>query len=182
MMGARTRRDPARMAAALPLLALAFLAPPAAGDVEPGPEAAAKAERAAFWAEAARTVRDGDFAGYAALYHPDAAFVSDVKGVAVPIADQLEVWKPGFEATKAGEVEADVAFRFTNRLLGPPVDPKTAHESGVFRYVSRPPGEAGEPAFVRFEALLVRTPAGWRWVLERQREVVTEAEWDAAAP
>ena len=145
-----------------------------------------KADRAAeidaFWAEASRTVRDGDFAGYAALYHPDAAFVSDEKGVAVPIATQLERWRPGFEATAAGDAVAGVEFRFTTRLRGPAGDPATEFAAGLFRYVSHAPGEAGEPAVVRFESLLVRTSAGWRWVLERQLGTAAEADWDAAAP
>ena len=162
------------MSPALPPLLLAgLLVAPPGGD--PG------AELDAFWAEAARTVRDGDYDGYAALYHPDAVFVSDVKGVVSPIGDQLAKWKPGFEETKAGTTAADVEFRFTKRLIGP----TTAHETGLFRYVSHPPGPAGaaaaEPAVVRFEALLVRGPDGWRWVMERQLSAATERDWAAAA-
>ena len=164
------------MTAAPLLFALAL--PTAAPDVEPD----RAAEIDAFWAEASRTVRDGDFAGYAALYHPDAVFVSDEKGVAVPIADQLERWRPGFEATRTGATEADVEFRFARRLRGPAGDPAAEFAVGLFRYVSHAPGEAGEPAVVRFESLLVRTPAGWRWALERQLGPATAAEWDAAAP
>lgn len=167
------------MFAALPLL---VFAPLAADPGETLPKTTADAELAAFWAEAVRTVVEGDYEGYAALYHPDAVFVSDVKETAAPIGDQLAIWKPGFGATRSGEIVADVAFRFTARLRGPADRPTTAHETGLFRYVSHPPGETGEPAFVRFEALLVRTPDGWRWVMERQLAAATKAEWDAAAP
>ena len=166
-----------------PILPLLALAPLAAAAPEPD-GSDPRAELSAFWAGAARTVAEGDFAGYAALYHPDAVFVRDGEGpggaggVAVPIADQLETWRPGFEATRAGEVAAAVEFRFTRRTIGP----AAAHETGVFRYVSHPPGEPGEPALVRFEALLVKTPAGWRWVLERQLGPATAAQWAAAAP
>ena len=166
---------------AAPLLALALAAPPTADRPTadgPPPDAAAVRELDAFWAEAARTVREGDFAAYAALYHPDAVFVSDVRGTVAPIADQLAVWRPGFEATKAGTTVADVRFRLTGRLVGP----TTAHETGLFRYTAAAPGAAPEPAVVRFEALLVKTPAGWRWVMERQRAVATAADWAAADP
>ncbi|MFH5806503.1 YybH family protein [Alienimonas sp. DA493] len=164
------------MSAALsPLLLAGLLAtPPTENPAAPR----TAAELDAFWAEAARTVREGDFAGYAALYHPDAVFVSDAKGTVAPIAEQLEKWKPGFEETQAGEAVADVTFRFTQRLHGP----TTAHETGLFRYVSHAPGATGEPAFVRFEALLVRGPDGWRWVMERQLEVASERDWQAAPP
>ncbi|QDT15395.1 nuclear transport factor 2 family protein [Alienimonas californiensis] len=165
------------MLAVLPPLLLAGLL--AAPPTEPAVDVSAArtaAELDAFWAEAARTVRNGDAAGYTALYHPDAVFVSDVKGTVAPIAEQLEKWNPGFEETKAGETVAEVSFRFTQRLHGP----TTAHETGLFRYVSHAPGATGEPAFVRFEALLVRGPDGWRWVMERQLGVVTEREWEAA--
>ena len=150
------------------LVALALLGPPPAD----GP----RAELDAFWAEAARTVRDGDFDGYAALYHEDAVLVNDAEGEVHPIGTALARWKPGFEDARAGRAVADVAFRFTRRLH----DATTAHETGVFRYVSHPSGETGTPAFVRFEALLVRGDDGWRWVMERQAAAVTEKEWDAA--
>ena len=150
------------------------------GPADDGPagNVAVGRELDAFWAEAARTVREGDFDGYAGLYHPDAVFVSDVRGEVRPIAEQLTVWQPGFTEAAAGRAAAEVAFRFTQRLHGP----TTAYETGLFRYVSRAPGGAGEPAFVRFEALLVRGPDGWRWVMERQTATATAAEWDAAAP
>ncbi|NNJ27460.1 nuclear transport factor 2 family protein [Alienimonas chondri] len=166
-----------------PLLCAALLAAPQPVE-EPTDEPAADgaAERVAaeldvFWAEASRTVRDGDFDGYAALYHPDGVFVSDVRGTVAPIGEQLAKWKPGFEETKAGQTVADVEFRFTQRLHSP----TTAHETGLFRYVSHAPGEVGEPAYVRFEALTVRGPDGWRWVMERQLSVTTEQAWEAAA-
>ena len=40
----------------------------------------------AFWAEASRTVAEGDFAGYAATYHVDAVLVSLATGNSYPIA------------------------------------------------------------------------------------------------
>ena len=175
MMGAFVPSPVPRPAVAMSACLVACAIWPAAPAGEP---AGVAAELDAFWAGAARTVREGDFDGYAALYHPDAVLVNDVKGTTYPIAEALAGWRAGFGDAKAGRARADVAFRFTRRLHGP----TTAHETGVFRYVSAPPGAAGAPAFVRFEALLVKTPAGWRWVMERQREAVTRADWDAAAP
>ena len=145
-----------------------------------GPDAAAKtaAELDAVWAEASRTVREGDYEAYAALYHPAAVLVSETRGEAVPIADALAGWKPGFVATKAGEVVADVEFRITKRVHGP----RAAHETGLFRYSTRPPGEPGraDPKTVHFEAVFLKTDDGWKWTVERQVKPATEQEWDAA--
>ncbi len=162
-----------------PLLFAALLvAPPTVDDPAKSPARDPAAELDRFWAEAARTVRDGDYAGYAGLYHPDAVFVADDEdgGVATPIAEQLATWKPGFEDTKAGRTVAAVEFRLTKRVIGP----RAAHETGLFRYVSHAPGAAGTPVVVRFEALLVRGPNGWRWVMERQVATATEQDWRAA--
>lgn len=35
------------------------------------------------------------------------------------------------------------------------------------------------PSYVRFEALLVKTSAGWQMVMERQLEAITESRWNA---
>ena len=43
----------------------------------------------AFWDEAVRTVEEGDYDGYAALYHEDAVLVNGLAGTSVPIADAL---------------------------------------------------------------------------------------------
>ena len=155
-----------------PAVALLFALASPAGDAGPAP----REELDAFWAEAARTVREGDYEGYAGLYHPDAVFVNGINKETTPIAAALDRWKPGFETTAAGKTAAGVAFRFTERLHGP----TTAHETGLFRYAAGPPGAAAEPAVVRFEALLVRGPDGWRWLMERQLAAATEAEWAAA--
>ena len=158
-------------------LCLLVLALPAGPPADPAAAAVrAREELNAFWAEATRTVREGDFAGYATLYHLDGVFVSDIKGMTAPIADQLTIWKPGFEATKRGETVADVEFRLTARLIGS----TTAHETGIFRYVSGPPGESGEVYYIHFEALTVRGADGWRWVMERQLKAATVEEWTAA--
>lgn len=129
----------------------------------------------AFWAEAARTVEEGDFEGYAALYHPDAVLVNGISGASYPVAVALAGWKQGFDDTREGRMTAGLQTRFSERLLGE----TTAHETGIFRYTSQRPGEAPETAYIHFQDLLVRVDGEWRWVMEYQIAVATEEEWDA---
>jgi uncharacterized protein (TIGR02246 family) len=129
----------------------------------------------AYWAEVARTVVEGDFEGYAALYHPDAVLVAGGSG-SYPIANALAGWKPGFEDTREGSAVAGVEFRLTERLN----DESTAHETGMFRYTIRPEGGEGQVALVHFEALLVKKDGRWLMVMEYQKEPATDEEWEAA--
>ena len=41
----------------------------------------------AYWAEVSRTVAEGDFEGYAALYHEDAVLVSSPSQASMPISE-----------------------------------------------------------------------------------------------
>lgn len=150
-----------------PLLVLWLVAapsPPPADDID------------AFWAEAARTVVDGDFEGYAALYHPDAVLVNGLNGTSVPIADALAGWKQYFVDTAEGRATAGLEFRFTQRIHGE----TTAHETGMFKYSLAPVGEEASPSIVHFESLLVKDADGWKWVMEFQKSIATQEEWDAA--
>ena len=133
------------------------------------------AELDAYWAEASRTVEEGDFEGYASLYHPDAVLVMQGRGT-VPVAEALAGWKQLFDDTRDGKAVAGVAFRFTERLS----DATTAHETGIFRYVFEP--QDGEPSvsLVRFEALLVKRDGRWLMLMEYQQDPVTDEEWAAA--
>ena len=156
-------------------LLAAVLATGAPMTVPPPAGAQVVTELDAFWAEMSRTVADGDFEGYARLYHPDAVLVSDGSGTH-PIGVALAGWKPGFDDTRAGRAEAGVAFRFTDRLH----DGTTAFETGIFRYTLSP--EEGEDvlALVHFEGLLVKKDGRWLLVMERQKAPATDAEWAAA--
>lgn len=129
-----------------------------------------------FWAEAARTVVDGDFDAYAALYHPDAVLVNGINGTSVPIADALAGWRQYFVDTAEGRATADLEFRFTQRIHGE----TTAHETGMFKYSLAPVGEEASPSIVHFESLLVKDDDGWKWVMEFQKSIATQEEWDAA--
>ncbi|MEX0646715.1 MAG: nuclear transport factor 2 family protein [Balneolaceae bacterium] len=127
-----------------------------------------------FYAELSRTVEEGDFEGYAALYHEDAVLVNGISGTSVPIATALAGWKPGFDDTKAGRMEAGVEFRFTDRIH----DEMTAHDTGIFRYYSQTEGADPEPAYIHFQALFVRSDGEWKMMMEYQSELASHAEWE----
>ena len=152
--------------AALAALAMAVPAPGHAQVVD---------ELDAYWAELSRTVVEGDFEGYARLYHPDAVIVLDGSATH-PIAVALAGWKQGFDDTRDGRAEAGVAFRFTSRLH----DGTTAFESGMFRYTLSPAEGDDVVALVHFEGLLVKKDGRWSMVMERQKGPATDAEWEAA--
>lgn len=133
------------------------------------------AELDAYWGELARTVGEGDFEGYAALYHPDAVLVMGGTG-SHPIATALAGWKQLFDDTRAGDASASVEFRFTDRLH----DETTAHETGMFRYVFAPADGEEAAALVHFESLLVKKDGRWLMVMEYQKEPATDEEWNAA--
>ncbi len=131
----------------------------------------------AYWAEVSRTVADGDFEGYAAVYHPDAVLVFASNDQSVPLQQALDGWKAGFDATASGAMTASVDFRFSQRL----VSETTAWEKGIFSYRSESDqGEGG--AMVHFTALSVKKGGQWLMLMENQMEQATQAEWDALAP
>lgn len=131
----------------------------------------------AFWAEAARTVADGDFEGYGATYHEDAVLVNLSAGTSYPISSALAGWKQGFDDTAAGRMTAGVEFRFSQRLH----DETTAHDTGIFRYHFQPQGQEEEAYLVHFEGLLVKKNGEWKLVMEYQKNAASQAEWDALA-
>jgi len=129
----------------------------------------------AYWSELSRTVAEGHFDGYAALYHPDAVLVAGGSGT-YPIEQALAGWKQGFDDTREGKAVAAVEFRFTSRLN----DETTAHDTGMFRYTFKSEGAQEVVALVHFEALLVKKDGTWLMVMEYQKEQATDEEWDAA--
>lgn len=131
------------------------------------------AQTTELWAEVERTVQEGDFAGYANLYHKDAVLVNSISGQIMPISGALDGWKQGFDDTKSGLMKASVEFRFSERIS----DKTTAHETGIFKYRSGRQGEEFSTAFIHFEALSIKTESGWKILMERQLAVATEEEW-----
>lgn len=129
-----------------------------------------------YWAEVARTVEEGDFDGYAVLYHPDAVLVTSNSG-SQPIASALDGWQQLFVDTVEGKAKANVTFRFTQRLN----DATTAHETGVFRYRFAPKDGEEAVSTVHFTALLVKKDGAWLMLMEHQKTPATEEDWAAAA-
>jgi ketosteroid isomerase-like protein len=150
-------------------LAAALLALPATAPAQ------VTGELNAFWAEMSRTVEEGDFEGYGALYHSDAVLVM-LGRQSVPIGTALAGWKQLFVDTQEGRAEASVEFRFTSRLN----DATTAHETGIFRYSFKPADGEAQVAPVHFESLLVKKDGRWLMVMEYQKEPATDEEWAAA--
>ena len=136
------------------------------------------AELDKFWTELARTVREGDFEGYAATYHEDAVvvFASGKNKTSIPVAKALAGWKQGFLDTKTGKNISDVTFRFSQRIG----DDTTAHETGIFVYTSSDSTSENKVQYrVHFEMLLVKRNNKWLGVMEYQKSDATEEEWEA---
>jgi len=125
------------------------------------------------WRPVAASVVADDIVAMGRVYHPAAVLVS--KSGTTPIAAALDRWGRDMVTAKAKGVKASVAFRFTTRQD----DATTAFEAGAFRYATTDKAGVETPGYVRFEALLVKTDAGWRMVMERQLDAITEAEWNA---
>jgi hypothetical protein len=131
-----------------------------------------------FWTEVSRTVRDGDFEGYKATYHPDAVcvFTTGKKKFSSSITAQLDTWKPGFTNTKTGKTKDKVEFRFSHRVG----DATTAHETGIFYFTSADKdGKLLSQGAVHFESLLVKRNGMWMAMMEYQKTKATEEEWNA---
>lgn len=140
----------------------------------PALSAQTNAELDAYWAEVSRTVEEGDFEGYAALYHADAVLVTSTTSFS--IGQALEGWKQDFVNAKSGVTKNAVDFRFSERLN----DETTAHESGIFRYSSETASGEVTPQYVHFEGLLVKK-GRWLMLMERQKAPATVEEWNALA-
>jgi ketosteroid isomerase-like protein len=92
-----------------------------------------------------------------------------------PLAVALARWQQDFTDTREGRVKAGVSFRFAQRLG----DATTAHETGIFRYVSQKAGGQPLEEFIHLEALLVKQADGWKILMEYQIGPATKTEWDA---
>ena len=132
------------------------------------------AELDAYWAAYSRTVAEGDFEGYGALYHPDGVLVSVNSGTSQLNSTFMVGAEPEFAANREEGASASVAFRFSQRLH----DEVTAHETGIFRYANTPSGGTEKVALVHFDALLVKKDGGWLMLMEYQRGRATQQEWD----
>ena len=139
--------------------------PPADGPGDAAAAARATAELDAFWAEASRTVRDGDYAGYAAPVPPGRGVRQRREGgPRSPIADQLaKSGSPGSRRRRPGRRSRRWSSG-SRPAARPGTDPDDRPRDGAVPVrLARPAGRwetVKEPAVVRFEALLVRGPDG----------------------
>ncbi len=129
----------------------------------------------AFWTEVSRSVHEGDFEGYAATCHPQGVLVSEAKQTSYALVKALAGWKQSFLDTKAGKMKAGVEFQFSHRIG----DETTAHETGIFRYVTIDNAAQETAAHIHFAALLVKTNGRWQILMEHQKTKATEKEWRA---
>ena len=125
------------------------------------------------WQAVAKSVVDDDIVAMGRVYHPAAVLVS--KDGTKPIAAALDGWGRDMVTAKKNGVRASVDFRFTTRQD----DATTAFQAGAFRYATTDKAGATTPGYVRFEALLVKSPGGWQILMERQLDAITESTWNA---
>ena len=136
------------------------------------------AELDRYWVKLAKTVQEGDFEGYKALYHADAVvvFASGKNKTSVPISKALSSWEKGFNDTKEGKQHDKVEFRFSQRIG----NETTAHETGIFLFTSMDSnGKVKAKYITHFEMLLIKGENGWIGLMEYQKSDGTQEEWDA---
>ncbi len=136
------------------------------------------AELDIYWNVLAKTVQEGDFEGYAAAYHEDAVavFATGKNKTSVPISSALAGWKQGFMDTKAGKQIDKVEFRLSQRIG----NESTAHETGIFCFTSSDSdGKLKGRYLVHFEMLLMKRDNAWYAMMEYQKSIATEEEWEA---
>ena len=126
-----------------------------------------------FWSEVRSAVQDGNYKRYEGTCHPSGILVSGTKGTSYPLSKALARWKPGFLETKSGKLKAGVEFRFSQRFG----DETTAHETGIFHYWTVKADGIRQDDYIHFESLLLKEK-GWRTLMEYQKAIATEAEWE----
>lgn len=160
------------------LIGCVLLLPALPVAADPEIDATRIAELDALYAEVSRAVREGDFDAYAATCHPDGVLVNGIRKQCHPLSQALERWEQEFIDTREGRRESSVEFRFSERLG----DATTAYETGIFLYEFKIGNEPPKREFIHLEAMLLKTDEGWQFMLEYQKAVATEEEWDALAP
>lgn len=131
-----------------------------------------------FWERLNRSVIEGDFETYKKCFHKDAVivFASGEFKTSVPVAVALKGWEQGFKDTKEGRTKVNVEFRFSQRMG----DETTAYETGMFVYTSTDMKSNVTSKFIiPFDMLLVKRNTQWYGMMEHQKPMVTQEEWDA---
>ncbi len=131
-----------------------------------------------YWKKLSKTVKEGDFEGYSALYHDDAVviFTTGDNKISRSISETLSSWKQGFDNTKAGKQKDNVEFRFSQSIS----NTNTAHVTGIFHFTSVDnSGKVLVDILVHFEMLFVKKDGKWLATMEYQKSNATKAEWEA---
>lgn len=131
-----------------------------------------------LWTKISQTVSTGDFEGYSALFHEDAVLVSSTNqenSRAIPISEALINWEKSFIDVKAGKMKAGAEFRFSERIIGT----SAAHETGIFKFWSTDSNDDTQIAYVHFEALSIKKNGQWLMIMEKQKALASEKEWEA---
>ena len=128
----------------------------------------------AFWNEAERQVKEGDFEAYSTSFHHDAILVNGISKNSIPIKEALDGWEKGFEDTRLGQMKASVEFRFSESILGT----SSAYQKGIFFYTSEYTEQSPVSFFIHFEVLLTKSDDIWKILMEYQKEYATHEDWN----
>ena len=130
-----------------------------------------------YWKRVSTAVRTGNLEAYRATCHQDGVLISGKAKKSELLSQALIRWGKEFADTRAGKMQADVKFRFSERITGK----DTAHEKGIFLYSSKKKGEEWKKDYVHFEALLVKKGGDWKILMEFQKSSATQKEWESMA-
>ncbi|MEQ8476498.1 hypothetical protein [Fulvivirga sp.] len=130
-----------------------------------------------LWDKISQTVNTGDFEGYSALFHEDAVLVSSTNpenSRAILISEALINWKQNFIDVKSGKMKAGAEFRFSERIIST----SAANEIGIFKFSSTDANGDTQIAYVHFEALSIKKNGQWLMIMEKQKALASEKEWE----
>lgn len=128
----------------------------------------------AFWIEAKRQVKEGDFKAYSTSFHHDAILVNGISKNSIPIKEALDGWEKGFEDTRLGQMKASVEFRFSETIIGT----SSAYQKGIFFYTSEYAEQSPVSVFIHFEVLLTKSNDIWKILMEYQKEYASYEDWN----
>ncbi|MBK98628.1 MAG: hypothetical protein CL672_07540 [Balneola sp.] len=128
----------------------------------------------AFWIEAERQVKEGDFEAYSTSFHQDAILINGISKNSIPIKEALDGWEKGFEDTRQKQMETNIEFRFTETILGT----SSAYQKGIFLYTSEYVEQSPVSVFIHFEVLLTKSYGIWKILMEYQKEYATQEDWN----
>lgn len=131
-----------------------------------------------YWERLNKTVIEGDIEGNKNCFHKDAVviFASGKNKYSVPISSALKAWKQTYKKTKEGKIKVNIELRFSQRIG----NETTAHETGIFIYTSTDNiSKTSNKYIIPFEMLLVKRDNKWYGMMEYQKPLVTQKEWDA---